>query len=246
MVGTFFDSEHLKNLEREGYSAHPETYDRLLMPLTSAFTDALLNMAPIKNGECVLDVACGTGPSTIEAASLVGESGRVIGIDIAPGMLRFAREKAEGAGLRNVEFHQMDAENLEFRDSTFDVVICQFGLIHFPNRLGALAEMRRVLRPGGRVVLSVWSHPERVRILSLFGEIVARHVPKLISPNIPTYYDLGAEGVLEAAFEKAGLRNPRTKKVALDYFLDTPADYWDWNYREWEVTLVAKLRQRKY
>lgn len=226
MTSATFDADSLKRLEREGYGAHAETYDCLLVPLTSAFTNTVLSMARIKKGESILDVACGTGPSTIEAARLVGASGRVLGIDIAPGMLSVAREKVAQAGFRNVEFYEMDAERLEFEDSAFDAAISQFGLMHFPDRLKALSEIRRVLKPDGRLSVSVWSFPEKVRVLSVFGQIVAKYVPELANPGVPTYYDFAPEGVLESTLVKAGLRKPRATRVSVDYSFDSAEAYW--------------------
>ncbi len=194
--------------------------------MTSAFTAEVLDMAQIKKGDLILDVACGTGPSTIEAARLVGGNGRVTGIDIAPGMLSIAREKARRAGLSNVEFCEMDAENLDYDDSTFDCAISQFGLIHFPNRLKALKEIRRVLKPEGRISLSVWSFSEKVGVLSLFGEIVARHAPELNTPGAPSYYEFARRGALEATLEKADLRKPRTNRISVNYIVESAEAYW--------------------
>ena len=129
----------------------PEIYAEHLVPAVFApWAPVLLDAAAVGIGHTVLDVACGTGVVAAAAAEQVGPSGAVTGVDSNPGMIAVA------ARTRGVRWAQADAARLPFPDGGFDRVLCQAGLQFVPDRLGALREMRRVLRPGGRVALLVW------------------------------------------------------------------------------------------
>ncbi len=129
-----------------------EIYDEFFVPaLFGQWARPLCDAAEIVKGSHVLDVACGTGATTREAAARVGPQGRVVGLDRNDGMLAVARSRPSAA-----EWIEGHAEALEFSSESFDVVTCQFGLMFFDDRAKALAEMERVLRPGGRIAVSVW------------------------------------------------------------------------------------------
>lgn len=129
-----------------------EIYDEFFVPaLFGQWARPLCDTAEIAKGSHVLDVACGTGATTREAAARVGPQGRVVGLDRNDGMLAVARSRPSAA-----EWIKGLAEELTFSSATFDVVTCQFGLMFFDDRDKALTEMVRVLRPGGRIAVSVW------------------------------------------------------------------------------------------
>ncbi|HTE96865.1 MAG TPA: methyltransferase domain-containing protein [Bradyrhizobium sp.] len=113
--------------------------------------------ACIVPGERILDVACGTGVVTRIAAERAGPTGRVVGLDLNPGMIAVAETLSPPSGAR-IEWLTRSALDLGFGDASFDAVLCQQGLQFFPDKLIALREMRRALRPGGRLALSVWSN----------------------------------------------------------------------------------------
>ncbi len=117
----------------------------------------LVQMLRVKPGEAVLDVACGPGVVARAAAERVGPSGRVAGCDLSEGMLGLARSKPVPEGAASVAYAEAPADALPFEESVFDVVTCQQGLQFFPDRPAAAREMRRVLRPGGRVGITVWT-----------------------------------------------------------------------------------------
>jgi len=129
-------------------------YDLLLTILTLGrekhLREKILNLAGVKEGESVLDVGCGTGTLAIAASRRVGDKGSVCGVDAAPEMVERARKKGDGL---NIEFHLAVAERLPFPDGQFDVVLNSFVLHHLPMDIQgtALAEMRRVLKPSGRM-----------------------------------------------------------------------------------------------
>ena len=129
-----------------------EIYDKFFVPsLFGEWAGPLCDAAKFGPGDVVLDVACGTGATTREAASRVQPNGRIVGLDRNDGMLALARSRSP-----EIEWTEGMAEALPFADNSFDIVLCQFGLMFFDDRMKALQEMRRVLRPGGRIAVSVW------------------------------------------------------------------------------------------
>ena len=140
-----------------GNDAMRDDYEGILVPrLFVPWAELLADQLELAPGEAVLDVACGPGTVARIAAQRVGAGGRVTGVDFSPAMLAIAREKppvAEGAPL---EYLEGPADHLGVPDHDVDVVTCQHGLQFFPDRPAALADMRRVLRPGGRLGVAVW------------------------------------------------------------------------------------------
>ncbi|HSO54831.1 MAG TPA: methyltransferase domain-containing protein, partial [Actinomycetes bacterium] len=132
-------------------------YEAHLVPaIFAAWAPRLLGSANPAVGERVLDVACGTGVVARLAAERVGPGGRVAGLDLNPGMLAVARGLPPMPGAP-ITWQEANAVALPFPEATFDVVLCQQGLQFFPDRPAALREMHRVLAPGGRLALSVYS-----------------------------------------------------------------------------------------
>jgi len=117
--------------------------------------ELLLGRVPPRPGQCVLDVACGTGIVARLAATRVGPAGKVAGLDFNADMIAMARANTS-AGAAPVEWKQGDAQALPFEDGSFDRVYCQQGLQFFPDKVRALREMRRVLAPGGTAAFSAW------------------------------------------------------------------------------------------
>ena len=139
-------------------------WDRFSTRFSALYVPALLTAAHIKEGQRVLDVATGTGPSTVAAAAVVGRSGLVLATDISLPMLQKAKPKIEHLPVGLVA---MDGQALSCGDSTFDAVICHLGLTFFPNVGSGLNEFRRVLRRGACMAVSVPTTPER----SVYGRV---------------------------------------------------------------------------
>jgi SAM-dependent methyltransferase len=131
----------------------PEVYADYLVPaIFGPWVPVVLDSAQLQKGQSVLDVACGTGAVATGAAARVGATGSVTGVDNNPGMLAVASARSR----HEVRWQEADAQMLPFPGRSFDRVICQLGLQYFPDRLAAVREMHRVLRPGGRAVVLVW------------------------------------------------------------------------------------------
>jgi ubiquinone/menaquinone biosynthesis C-methylase UbiE len=177
-------------------------------------TDKMLEMAGVRLGQRILDIAAGAGEQSISAAKKVGPSGYVLATDISANILEFAKEMAGKAGVNNIETKVMDGENLSVEDETFDVVISRVGLIYFPDQQKALREMWRALKPGGKVAAIVYSTPEKNKFFSIPVSII-RNRAKLPppSPGQPGPFSLGAEGVIEKEFSQAGFVNVKSALV---------------------------------
>ncbi len=188
-------------------------------------TELMLDMAGVAEGDRVLDVAAGAGEQTIRAARRVGPRGYVLATDIAPKILACADEAVRRAGLANVETREMDGEQLDLEEGSFDSVISRVGLIYFPDQQRALAGMRRALRPGGTVAAIVYSTPENNGFFSIPVSIIRRRAqlpPPL--PGQPGPFSLGAPGVLEEAFRAAGLQEVEARRVAAPLRLASAAE----------------------
>jgi ubiquinone/menaquinone biosynthesis C-methylase UbiE len=144
-----------------GSGSFVELYEELMVPrLFTPWAELLLEELELAPGEAVLDVACGPGSVSRLAARRVGAAGRVTGVDLSAAMLEMARGKPALEDAAPIEYHEAPADRLPVRDGAYDVAVCQQGLQFFPDRPAALAEMRRALRPGGRLGIAVWSEIE--------------------------------------------------------------------------------------
>jgi ubiquinone/menaquinone biosynthesis C-methylase UbiE len=135
-----------------------QAYEDVLVPrLFTPWARLLLDRLDLQPGEAVLDVACGPGSLTRPAAIEVGPAGRVAGVDLSAAMLAIALAKPKLPRAAAIEYHHAPADRLPVDDGRFDVATCQQGLQFFPNPSAALREMRRAMRPDGRVAIAVWT-----------------------------------------------------------------------------------------
>ncbi|HST55502.1 MAG TPA: methyltransferase domain-containing protein [Solirubrobacteraceae bacterium] len=218
MAAGTFDPDKFKATTREQWQEAAAAWDRWGPTLESWLgpaTEAMLDGAGVQPGARVLDVAAGAGGQTLTAARRVGPGGHVLATDISPVILEYAADAARDAGLANVEIRELDGESLAgVEDASFDAVISRVGLIYFPDQQGALAEIRRVLRPGGRVAAVVYSTPENNRFFSTPVGIIRRRAelgPPL--PGQPGPFSLGGEGALADAYEQAGFHDVQVQVV---------------------------------
>lgn len=178
-----------------------EIYDRFFLPaLFGRWAGTVADAAGIKPGDNVLDVACGTGVLAIEAASRAGASGKVTGLDCNAGMLAQARSKTAG-----IEWREGVAEALPFEDGAFDAVVSQFGLMFFEDRVKALCEMCRVLKPGGRLAVAVWASLDKTPGYLAMVALLDRLFGADVASGLKAPYCLGDPEELQAIFAEAGM-----------------------------------------
>ena len=223
-----FDAGKYKQTTLAQWEAAAEAWHRWGPTLRSwlgAATTRMLDLASVSSGCRVLDVAAGAGDQTLQTAARVAPGGTVLATDISPAILEFAAAEAKRGGLANVATRAMDGENLELADASFDAVISRVGLIYFPDQQRALAEMRRVLVPGGRIAAIVYSTPDRNGFFSVPVSIVRRHA-KLGAPlpGQPGPFSLGAAGALDDAFARAGFRDVKAERIAAPLRMKSAAD----------------------
>jgi SAM-dependent methyltransferase len=190
-----------------------------------AATETMLEVARVQPGSRVLDVAAGTGESTLMVARRVGPMGYVLAADISASMLNVAAEAARKEGLTNVGTRVVDAENLALDGDSFDAVICRIALMLFPNPPKALTEMRRVVTPGGKVAVIVFSALEKNPYHGIVFGIVQRlgNIP-LPAPGEPWMYALGDPGALEDLYKQVGLLNVSVHAVPIQRRFPSAAD----------------------
>ncbi len=199
-----------------------ETYERFFVPaMFVPWTGELLRHAAPRPGERVLDVACGTGVVARHVAPLVGQAGRVVGLDLSPAMLEVARglPAPEGA---TIEWRQGDATALPFADGAFDLATCQQGLQFVPDRGAAARELRRVLAPGGRAAVAVWRSFEYNPFFRELNEALARRTGSR-GPLVP--FSLGEEGELRGLLDSAGFSVVVIEAAALTVRFPSATDF---------------------
>ena len=182
----------------------------------AAANEMMLDLANLRPGNRVLDVAAGTGDQTLMAAQRVGPTGYVLATDISANMLNLASDAARESGLTNVETRVMDAENIDLDADSFDAVICRQGLMLLSNPHKALVGMRRAVKPKGKVVALVWSTEEKNPYQGLPFAIV-RRIRNMPAPTAgqPGMFTLGAPSLLEGVFRAAGFLEIVTHAVTL-------------------------------
>ena len=217
MATTAFDPVAYKRTTTEQWQEAAAAWHRwgpTLEEWLGEATELMLDLARVSDGTRVLDVAAGAGGQTLAAARRVGSSGSVLATDISSNILEFAAEAARASGLSNIATRVMDGESLEVEDESVEAVISRVGLIYFPDRQQALAEMHRALRERGRVSAIVYSTPERNPFFSIPVSIIRRRAGlPAPAPGLPGPFSLGQPGALEAVYEEAGFREPEVRAV---------------------------------
>jgi len=185
----------------------PANYERYQVPsVFEPLARMFLERIVLRPGQRVLDVACGTGIVARHAAAILGPAGSMVGVDLNSRMLDVARERAPTDGAQ-LEWRQGDAASLPCIDADFDVVLCQQGLQFFPDKAGALVEMRRVLKPRGLVGICVWRVIEHSPCHFAIVEALRRHVTAEVAQRFQAPFSFGDPDVLNAAMVDAGFRD---------------------------------------
>jgi ubiquinone/menaquinone biosynthesis C-methylase UbiE len=206
-----------------GWEREREAVQAALAPLT----DWMLERLAAQPGQTLLELGAGTGETGLLAARLVDPGGRVILTDRSTAMLEAAERRARELGLSNVELRALDMEAIDLPEAAVDGVLCRLALMLVPDTAAALAGIRRVLRPGGRLIATVWDAVERNPWAPALWEVIERmtDLPPA-RPGGPGMFSLGDAGGIEALLADAGFREIAVEPIAIEWRYDDFESYW--------------------
>lgn len=206
-----------------GWNAHTAQIREWLQPAT----EAMLEMAGVRRGARVLDVAAGTGDQTLDIAQRVGPHGYVLATDLSASILAFAKGNARRAGYGNVGTLVADGESLQIDEGGFDATVCRLGLMLFPDPRQGLREMYRALKPGGGVCTIVFSRPETNPCVTTLLSTALKHAG--LPPRDPYQpgglLSLGKPGLIDEMFRGAGFKDVATTRMDAPFRLPSAQDY---------------------
>lgn len=218
--------------ERALWEQSASSYDQVMAPRIGLFAERLVAAVDPRPGDRILDVGCGPGGLVQRMSEAVSPNaaagGMVVGLDFAGAMVRLASASAAAAGGRPGlrAFVQGDAGQLPFSSGAFDAVTCQFGLMLFPRPAEAAGELRRVLRPGGRVALLVWAAADRMPYFHITSQAIRQALPGFAPPAGPGPCSLGAPGALEAALAAGGFQAPEIHRERRTWTFQSVDSFW--------------------
>ncbi len=232
-VATNPDEFRFDDFEIAGWRRLAVSYHTTLGPLTSAAAESILAAAQPREGDRLLDI--GSGPGCIAAAA--ADAGlSVTGCDISESMVDLARSLHP-----NLDFDLADARALPYGDESFDVVTLGFLLLHTALPDLMVSEAVRVLRPGGRLVASVYDDPSRARFVGLFGEATRGiHLTPPTMPPGPSLFDLVTAPLLEELLADAGLTDVEVQSLAVNHRLADAGEMYD-QFKRGTVRAAAPL-----
>jgi len=200
-------------------------YDNEAMRFFPFAADRAVKTLQPRQGQKILDVATGTGVVALACAQAVQPGGRVTGIDLAESMLSIARDNARKLGVNNYDQFLMDADSLEFRSDYFDGTICSFALFLLPDMEHALAEWRRVTKPGGKVVFTSFGENAFLPMMTLFAEQLADFGVELTEDSFSAKR-LSVPATCEALLRNTGFDALQVEQAQVGYHLQRADDWW--------------------
>src|SRR5215475_2290955 len=218
-------SEHARRAARI-FGAAADHYGLPPLSFWDRFGAATVSRLRPAAGASVLDLCCGAGASAIRSAHAVGPGGAVLGIDVAAPLLALARDRAAREGLANIEFRHGDASATGLPDGGFDAVVCVFGVFFAPDMPAFVAEMWRLVRPGGVLAVTTWGPGLFEPANSYFWETVREVEPSLFKAFNP-WDEITTPEALAGLYERAGVNDAATEAVIGWQELSGPARFWD-------------------
>jgi len=239
--------EDAKQKAAATYNAASDFYDHPVNSFWERYGRATVARLLINPGARVLDVCCGSGASAIPAAEAVGRQGFVLGVDLAENLLTLARAKAKQRDLNNIEFRTGDMLDLQLPTTGFDAVICVFGIFFVPDMQGAVRELWRHVRPGGRLAITTWGPRFFEPVNTVFWNAVRTARPDLYKGFNPWDRISQAEALREL-FVEGGAQVPDVDAEMNSHVLDSPDNWWPMvlgtGYRGTIEQLDAEARSR--
>jgi SAM-dependent methyltransferase len=197
----------------EGWKRWWPTFERS----AQLVNDRLVELAGVRPGNRVLDIATGSGEPALTAARVVGNSGRVVAVDMSVGMLAIARERIDAAQLTNVDLVESDAESLRLDPHSFDAALCRWGLMFMPDLDGVVRAMHRALKPGARFATAVWAQADKVPMLGLARDAIRRITGIVPPPNALEPMRLADTSILERSLAAAGFHDVTTERLIVTF-----------------------------
>jgi ubiquinone/menaquinone biosynthesis C-methylase UbiE len=231
-------------------------YGKDMFKWLAPVSDQLIRSAGITSGQTVLDVATGTGQPALTIAKIVGQNGKVIGVDLSPEMIEVAKEEAAHQGLTNAFFKVVKDESLSmFSDNTFDSVVCRNGLMFMPDPVKALKAFLRVLKPGGKASVTVWGSPDKSPVMAVVMKTISKHVPDMKQPSAAAAsgtpggpFSIPSVDMLRDYFLKGGFFNFNAEKIEVTVAqTDTAEQLWQGmtEVTGFLVILLSKMPEEK-
>lgn len=196
----------------------------------------LIELAKIKRGDSVLDVACGTGAVTKKISKKVGASGMVIGTDVSQIAIKVAKKWA--GPNKNLDFVVADAEKLFF-GKNFDVITCQYGIFFFPDALKVLKNLKKQLKKNGTMAICVHGDGDSVPFFSVILDTITKYIPDYVPPGAPDFDRFGNKKALKKVALDANFKNIRVNEFIFSYSPGTFSDYWS-NYLKYVAKPIKK------
>jgi ubiquinone/menaquinone biosynthesis C-methylase UbiE len=224
--------EELKQQQRQRWDAAApgwELQDAWREQQTVAVTDWLCHNAGLAPGMRALDIACGSGQPALTVARRVEPGGRVVAIDLSSSMVAFANKRAAASGLSNLEFRQMDMEQLDFDDASFDAATCRWGLMFSPDPERAIREIHRVLKPGARLAAITWGDRASNPYMWIVGEAMTAFIDpgEAQGAGVAAAFSLSEAGALEDLVRAAGFSSVAVEAVPSTWEFATVEDFWE-------------------
>jgi SAM-dependent methyltransferase len=212
-----FDAELYKKTTTEQWQAAAKAWHDwgpVLEAWLGQATERMLDLAGLGPGSRVLDIAAGAGGQSMAAARRVGADGEVLATDISSNLMEYAAATARAEGISTVATKVVDGENLDVQPDHFDAAICRLGLMFFPDRAGALAGIRRALRPGGRLSVIVYTTADRNQFFSIPISLIRERAQlPAPAPVQPGPFSLGGDGILAGELQAAGFTDVTVEVV---------------------------------
>ena len=230
MVSSTFDPNQFKMAQQEGWDSVAQGWKEWWEPIEKGaqkLSQRLIELAEIKPGQRVLDIATGIGEPSVTMAKVVGNGGRILATDISNQMLAIAKERATLLRLQDIiEFKESDAENLDLPNSSFDAALCRWGLMLFPNLDAAIRKIYGSLVSGGRFAAAFWADATKVPIISLATSVIGSQVQMSAPPpGVPNPFSLADTNKLENSLARAGFRDIHIDTVIVTFEFKSGEDY---------------------
>ena len=230
MIAPLMKLDEYRRASHEIWEAMAPGWERgqaLIWDVTRAVGERMVAALDPKPGETVLELAAGTGETGFAAARMVGADGKLFSTDFSPAMVDAARRRGSELGLENVDYRVLDAERMDLPDASIDGVLCRYGYMLMGDPAAALAETRRVLKPGGRLSFAVVGAPDRNPWAAVPGQVLVElgHAPPP-EPGAPGIFAMADEARIRELLAGAGFDSPRVEEVEVVWSFADDEELW--------------------